>query len=258
MKTSVRFMSTAYAACRMRPKAHPKNKICMTSTILRRDFPINPNASLGANRGFRADSSSCETKIGFEEAIVEEIPKTDLITSPRNQADFSRLPETMSNLENATNSLQPLIRSNSTHAVENVYEVRAGDSFWTIAQFRYGDGQFFRALYLYNQRNLAGFDDLKPGTKIDTPSETVLRQLWPDYCPATESPASVPVDSNGQASYITRDGDTLFEIAAQRLGQASRYLEILELNAHRLPASVNHLTPLAGGIEIVLPASGSN
>ena len=92
-----------------------------------------------------------------------------------------------------------------------------------------------------------------------------LHRDHPELCPkqgkkshSQDQPDTADTVSTGEEEldhrfYVTEDGDTLFEIARQRLGQASRYLEIHELNRFRIPETANHLTPLGGGIELLLP-----
>ena len=165
--------------------------------------------------------------------------------------------------------------------------VRTGESFWTIAQLHYDDGRYFRALYKHNELHVTDFDQPIPGTRLETPSVQILVQRWPELCPALESPVSyrhsdqeknprLTGTTNQDANpaeptsivadhgwpmaasevgefYETQSGDTLFGIAAQRLGQASRYLELLRLNESRLPVGVDHLSPLPGKIRLIMP-----
>ena len=138
-----------------------------------------------------------------------------------------------------------------------VYITEPGDSFWSISQSIYNDGRFFRALYKYNQPHVPEFDSLQPGTKIGTPTRADLIKLWPDLCPGVETEhleqaQSKPGPSNNRV-YITRRGDTVFDIARQRLGQASRYSEILKLNQVGLGQETSHLTPLSEGVRLVIP-----
>lgn len=136
-----------------------------------------------------------------------------------------------------------------------------GDSFWSLASSRYGDGRFFRALYEWNRSAISDFDRLPAGTKIDIPNKGTLRKRWPDLCPRDEPakttiPQQTVADYDSHLSerlYITEDGDTLFDIAAKTLGQASRYVEIISKNDQRLPAEINHLAPLKSGVKLVLP-----
>jgi hypothetical protein len=53
--------------------------------------------------------------------------------------------------------------------------------------------------------------------------------------------------------YRTRVGDTLFNIAREQLGQASRFGELLQQNKDRLPARTGHLSALPEGLELKLP-----
>jgi nucleoid-associated protein YgaU len=163
-----------------------------------------------------------------------------------------------------------------THAVEGqllsrpaqrTYVAQTGDSFWIIAQKVYGDGRFFKALYACNRHNVRDFNSILSGTRIETPSREELIRLWPNDCPpdvvaaqhSTDAenlrfrgPPQNPVNTRSSI-YRTRSGDTLFGIAREQLSQASRYLEIKELNRQRLDTDVNHLTPLPEGIELLLP-----
>ena len=147
----------------------------------------------------------------------------------------------------------------------NVYEVQPNDSLWSIATEKYGDGRFFRALHHHNRERIASVDQLRPHTTIDIPELAELKKLYPSLCPSDQLRSDVdPQDSLAaeyeireqqmkDRYYVTKSGDTLFGVARQRLGQASRYLEIYELNQFRIPEQVNHLTPLKPGLRLLLP-----
>lgn len=142
------------------------------------------------------------------------------------------------------------------------YITREGDSFWSIAEEVYGDGRLFRALYKYNEPTFPKFDSLPSGSSVGTPTRRDLIRLFPGFCPPDVSGQSTdnkPADTTPSSQvYVTREGDTLFEIARQRLGQASRYLEIKESNSLRLDSQVHHLTPLKAGVRLVLPFDSLN
>ena len=65
--------------------------------------------------------------------------------------------------------------------------------------------------------------------------------------------AESPANELAESVYQTIEGDTLFDIARSKLGQASRYLEILELNRDILPKNITHMAVLKTGIELELP-----
>lgn len=117
--------------------------------------------------------------------------------------------------------------------------VEPGEGFWLVAQRIYGDGRFFDALYQANRKRVKSFNEVSPGTEIVTPSISELRQRWPYLCP--------------RKVYKTKKGETLFEVASEQLGQASRYVEILKLNYTRLPRGVKQDTPLDADINLELP-----
>lgn len=126
-----------------------------------------------------------------------------------------------------------------------------GDSFWLIAQRVYGDGRLFNALYEFNRNQVESFNEIPVGTRISTPRLSELRQKCPQLCPRD---ALFPPYLPGRGGiYTSIEGDTLFDIARDQLGQASRYLEIQQLNADKLPADVGHATSLPAGVQILLP-----
>ena len=136
---------------------------------------------------------------------------------------------------------------------------------------QYGDGRFFRALHEHNLDRITSADRLEPNSVIVIPEIDVLINRYPELCPADKLSAisdSSDDDGNNKVAkmdydlyeksmdarfHITQRGDTLFDVARQRLGQASRYLEIFELNRFRIPQHANHLTPLRPGLRLLLP-----
>ena len=124
---------------------------------------------------------------------------------------------------------------------------RAGDTWWSLAQEIYDDGQLFRELYRHNQGRVAQYDRIPAGTEIVCPPASVLRREPPQLAAENRS-ASV----SGR-TYRTRAGDTLFSIAREQLGQASRFGELLQENKAQLPQRVGHLSALPAGIELQLP-----
>ena len=144
---------------------------------------------------------------------------------------------------------------------------KPNDSFWSIAQRVYDDGRYFRALYEFNRIG-DGFYRIEPGTRILTPSIEQLREMHPKLCPGFVKQGNQH-DQSGQdgdqvstsadrgvdqaPTYTTRSNDTLFEIAKQQLGQASRYLELIKLNVAILPDNVTASTLLSADIELSLP-----
>ena len=149
------------------------------------------------------------------------------------------------------------------------WKVKRGDSFWSIAQQSYGDGRFFRALYESNRARVPGFENLRENVELDIPSEAQLIARHPSLCPADAvhrndpcraTPNDVMKDLTDscdmelqQRFYETKAKDTLFGVAQRELGQASRYVDLLELNRFRIPADSDHQTLLPTGIQLLMP-----
>ena len=137
---------------------------------------------------------------------------------------------------------------------ERLVTVEEGDSFWTIAQRVYGDGNWFQAVYFENRAQVGEYDSLAAGQQLKCPSAETLQNKYPNLVPVIEVKTR---ESGGEIErgrvYCTMAGDTLFGVARQQLGQASRYMEIAELNRNVLGQSIGHLDPLPEGLKIVLP-----
>ena len=139
-----------------------------------------------------------------------------------------------------------------------IYVSREGDSFWSVAEAVYDDPRFFNALFKHNQKVAPNFAALPAGTQLATPTKSELRKLFPNECPAGEIPASIENGIESEADvtsrfYVTRPGDTLWGIAGDRLGQASRYLDIYRANQVRLDSQTDPNAELPVGVRLVLP-----
>ena len=73
-------------------------------------------------------------------------------------------------------------------------------------------------------------------------------------CPVPDfNPLDREMPLRDQRMYLTTAGDTLFSIAAETLGQASRFVELLELNRAILPPGAGSSTRLPAGLPLHLP-----
>lgn len=146
---------------------------------------------------------------------------------------------------NIEKSVEPI----TITSTKDQYTVQNTDeTLWSVAQEVYGDGRLFRALYQINQAKIPDPEKLNVGSQLNTPplEQLVLQQV--EHVPSDLLP-EVPAEQ----VHVTEKGDTLFDIARQRLGQASRFNELIELNLDRLPRDINHLSPLTAGMRISLP-----
>jgi hypothetical protein len=60
--------------------------------------------------------------------------------------------------------------------------VRAGESWWSLAEAAYGDGRFYRALFAWN-RAVDPRITLAAGTQLEVPPLDKLRAAWPKLLP---------------------------------------------------------------------------
>ncbi len=148
-----------------------------------------------------------------------------------------------------------------------VYVVRPGDNYWQISKKQYGTVRYFMALARYNQPRIPDPKKMRPGMKVLTPTRELLESrnpdLFPKYAAKTASIHSVAhrggakagfyLDANGAPMYRVGADDTLGGIAQKHLGRFSRWVEIYQINQHRLK-DPNALTL---GDVLELPADAS-
>ena len=175
------------------------------------------------------------------------------------------LPNTFADIKSSTSNAELSISSQrnatpvtSPHAAdEKVIRLAAGDSLWAVAQRHYGDGRIFRALAAYNGLDKATSTQQTTGNEIRLPRLEQLLADFPGLMPmdsaVSDSSNSAGEDQSALAkTYVTGVDETLFGIARDQLGQAYRYVEIIEINAKQLPADVTSSTKLAAGTRLIL------
>ncbi|MDG2186054.1 MAG: LysM peptidoglycan-binding domain-containing protein [Mariniblastus sp.] len=132
--------------------------------------------------------------------------------------------------------------------------VQAGETYWSIAQMYFQDGRLFRALFEHNRPRNAKFEDLPTGSHVEIPTSDHLIKHYPNHVPSDlKRHDASPHRSQPGDWYVTKQGETLFEIAKEKYGQASRYLDILDSNRDKLPVKVQHMTRLQSGLRLFLP-----
>jgi nucleoid-associated protein YgaU len=122
-------------------------------------------------------------------------------------------------------------------SIVKTYTVREGDTLATIAKKCYGaetgnKKTAIDALYNANRKALKSPDDLDVGQKLAIPA---LSTSGKNQADSTTASRTKKVDSAGNSKqqggqYTVRQGDTLWKIAADQLGDGTRYKEIVRLN----------------------------
>jgi nucleoid-associated protein YgaU len=143
-----------------------------------------------------------------------------------------------------------------------IHDVQSGDNFWSISKQHYGSGKYFTALAAYNHARIPDPQRIRPGTKVEVPSQAVLAQQFPQlvsgstsmrYAVPPAGPAGFSLDSHGRPQYRVAKGDTLSDIAQRHLGRASRWRQIFGMNIDQLPSAES----LTTGMVLRLPSDAS-
>lgn len=129
-----------------------------------------------------------------------------------------------------------------------VYVVCDGESLATIAKKVYGPEDGNRKvnvtrIYVANNKILKSKNEIYPGQKLTIPSlssssqsknNTILSNSMLEKVKSIGKRQVSPVSNKpGKSSwYIVKEGDSLWRIAAEQIGDGSRYNEIVRLNAN--------------------------
>ncbi|MDD5457940.1 MAG: LysM peptidoglycan-binding domain-containing protein [Phycisphaerae bacterium] len=146
------------------------------------------------------------------------------------------------------------------------YVVQSGDNLASIAKKFYGEDEGNRkvnidAIYAANKDTLPSPDKLQVGQKLTIPPLGIdISQAQANAAPNLGSKLFEQVKSIGQrhfskdeaktGTYVVKDGDNLWKIAAQQLGNGIRYKEIEKLNSDTLGSK----SSLQTGMKLQLPA----
>jgi nucleoid-associated protein YgaU len=149
-----------------------------------------------------------------------------------------------------------------------IYVVREGDSLADIAVKLYGSQEGNRhvnvsRIFHANRKLLKSPDEVYPGQRLAIPplSASQPEQSGIENVFSTtlfekvksigqKRPASGGRKAGQSRVYVVREGDSLWEIAADKLGDGSRYNEIAKLNAH----VIDDEDTLCVGMRLKLPA----
>ena len=124
---------------------------------------------------------------------------------------------------------KPSMAVPATSDPTRVHTVNRGESLWSIAATELGDGHRWGEIADLNPFTHGPSWVIHPGTVLTLPTDQQ------HSASTTQSP------TEGQ-SYTVQAGDTLSQIAKDRLGDAGRYPDIFEASRHKRQADGRHLS----------------
>jgi len=196
--------------------------------------------------------------IGQQQADSPDVRYTMVIPQD-NTENQTAAPGADSDTQAQSKTAQATKPSPAKQTLPDTYAVQSGDTLASIAKKFYGPElgnklSNVKAIYEANRKILSSMDDLKVDQKLTIPApasassntldgsnfvkvDTVgQRHNTADTAKptaATSKPAKVTKADNTKpmSIYIVKEGDSLWEIASEQLGNGNRYKEIVKLNS---------------------------
>lgn len=127
-----------------------------------------------------------------------------------------------------------------------IYRICDGDTLATIAKKFYGPNEgnkraIIDAIFRANKKALKSANEIYPGQKLLIPAlrvyeSTIDSVLSPEMFEKAKSVGAIHILPKGRLTkrhgqYTVQDGDSLWKIAAEKLGNGNRYAELARLNA---------------------------
>ena len=218
--------------------------------------------------------ATIEQPIAILEPQVPNPTAEPLAAAPITAATSASAPIAASQVQTAQQppaAAPPASRYAAPQADPNAYQIVAGDNFWSISEKLYGTDAYFKALYEHNRNAVIDPNRLSIGSQLAAPPLAELQRLYPALCPprSTASPVSVaatrpttpaptnptPSEPQARGTYVSTQGDTLYDIARQELGDGNLWPQIYDLNRKLLGNDLDYLAP---GTQLVMPSLPTN
>jgi nucleoid-associated protein YgaU len=210
------------------------------------------------------DNTNSQTAASAAPAGAEPVTAPQAPSQPAETITQTQPAETATPAQPAIVKQEPAIKPSPTkQTLPDTYIVQSGDTLASIAKKVYGPEQGnklsnIEAIYEANRKMLSSMDDLQVDQKLIIPPPASTGSSAPSN--ALTGSNFVKVDTIGQRHntadvtkptavtskpaktakadttkpgriYVVKDGDSLWQIASEQLGNGNRYKEIVKLNS---------------------------
>ncbi len=156
--------------------------------------------------------------------------------NPQQQFEQQQLEQQqqMQQQQEVAQNNQPLEQGQQAQAANNLeprsYTIRSGDNLWNIAKDNLGDATKWNDIYKMNADVLGANPELiRPGTTIQLPGSQ-----------ADIASAATP---GAAGQYTVQSGDTLWDIAHDQLGDATKWGDIYKANSELIGSNPGMIHP---------------
>ena len=227
--------------------------------------PVRKPSSFGRRWAITGRALSTTSTAGISRDPDRRIP-TPARTAPSEPTDerpTALRPDAQPDDERPTTGRPTLNPGGPRPKVPRPVHLGPNDNYWTILEKVYGTGLVVQGHRGAQSRRLPRLRSVRVGDVVSTPRISVLQENTRTFAPSsarapTAQGTAQQVSMRGQMGarvYEVQKGDTLFDIARDELGKASRWAEIYELNRDAIGNDVDLLTP---GTKLRLPGNNGD
>ncbi len=181
------------------------------------------------------------------EKITKVVPPVKLPESVEEAIDK------VEDVEPVTTVVKPVKKKKKQKKM--IYVVKEGDDLSRIAKKIYGKEEGNRwvnveKIFAANRKTMSTIDEIRVGQRLMIPMlEKSQTPTTSSESTKTSKPKQKTTSSRSGKTYVVKDGDSLWKIAAKQLGNGARYAEITKLNKNLLEDE----NDLKVGMKIRLP-----
>lgn len=197
-----------------------------------------------------ADPIQAELSIPKTQTRVD--PPADGSTARRSDSPGRSTSDGNTSIHGTTEIDPPLPGPQSTPDSPRTHKLQAGETFMSISKAVYGSSRYFKAIVAANPTLTP--EKLKPGTVIQLPPASQVKQSARASRPAAPAAPSGAAPSANSKTYTVQKDDSLYKIARKLYGKGERSGELYTLNRSVIgPDS----TRLKIGMVLTLPEASS-
>jgi len=203
------------------------------------DSSTDTGGSNAGNEALPSSTSEGPDKGGTPDGSVtaRTAGVTGTSTGDTTGTSTSETPETSTTSDTGTTSRRSTGLSDSTDASSwpRTHEVKPGENLWEISKQYYGKGHYWKSILRANSDKLPSERALQKEMTLSIPAPPNGASSSSSTATTASSGDGPPASAGPNASwYKLKKGENLWKVAKTKLGDGTKYKEILDANRDRI------------------------